>query len=330
MQLMIGLVYFGAAVTKMHTPEFFSGDQMTYWMLSHVNYKNPAGEVMSQYPSLIVASAYITIVWEVTFLFLAWRGWGRLLMISLGMVFHVMTHLTLGLYIFPLVCATIYFAFLGEEDFRNLAQRLGRLRTRWNLPEWSSPTVAHVPASEQTVRWSWAAYGLAMICTVVGGLTVEHLRDPYGIRRPEGRFTLKEISPEVARQWLAKSEPIRDEDKLFAFDLGTITVGDSLANRRKVFQHGQNLIAQVNLNPPHEDMYMECNLHDAEGRLMMRLPRAVPSSRFREHFHYSLDASLPPSQYQVVLSFAGREVSRRTFRLMAADAKPDPRAVSAN
>ncbi|MCA9068825.1 MAG: HTTM domain-containing protein, partial [Planctomycetaceae bacterium] len=47
-QLMIGLVYFGAAITKMHTPEFFSGDQMTYWMLSHVNFANPGGEWMSQ------------------------------------------------------------------------------------------------------------------------------------------------------------------------------------------------------------------------------------------------------------------------------------------
>jgi hypothetical protein len=331
MQLMIGFVYLGAAITKMHTPEFFSGEQMTYWMLSHVNYANPGGEVLSQYPPVVVASAYITIVWEITFLFLAWRGWGRRLMIAMGLLFHVMTSIVLGLFVFPLVCATIYLAFLREEDFQHLGARFRRLRRRWKLPRWSlSSAAASEPVISRSLRLSWTAYGLVMIFTAVAGVGAEYLLDPYGIRRPDGPFTLKEVSPEVARQWLQKTEPIREEDKVFSFDIGTMTLGDSLANRRRVFKHGQLLIAEVSLNPPHEDMYLECNLHDAEDRLVERLGSVIPREKFRGHFTYQLNSSFPPGEYQLVLNNAGREIGRRTFRLVEGDEKPNPRAVSAN
>ncbi len=331
MQLMIGIVYFGAAITKMHTPEFFSGDQMTYWLLSHVNFSNPGGEVLSQYPSLVVASAYITIVWEVTFLFLAWRGWGRTLMIGMGLMFHVMTMITLGLHIFPLVCATVYLAFLREEDFRYFAAGFRRLRRRWHLPRWSFGRTTQTAASSSgTIRRSLAAYAGMMFLVAVAGLGAEHLRDPYGIRRAEGRYTLKEIAPDVAALWFQQTEPIREEDKVFSFDIGTMTVADSLANRLRVFKHGQRLIAQVSLNPPHEDMYVECNLHDAEDRLVERRWQVIKDERFRGHFSYVLNTSYPPGEYQLVLSHAGQEIGRRTFQLMPNETQPNPQTPSAN
>jgi len=74
MQLMIGIVYLGAAFTKMHTPAFFSSDQMLHWLLTNVNNSNPVGEYLSYYPASLVVSAYITILWEVLFVFIAWRG----------------------------------------------------------------------------------------------------------------------------------------------------------------------------------------------------------------------------------------------------------------
>lgn len=329
-QLMIGIVYFGAAITKMHTPEFFSGDQMTFWMLSNINYSNPGGEWLSQYPSIVVASSYIVIVWEVLFLFLAWRGWGRRLMIPIGIAFHVMTTVTLGLYVFPIVCSTIYLSFLREEDFQKLGARFRRLKRRWKLPALSGTRATAEPITQCSPYLSWAVYAATVVVAGVAGLGAEHLRDPYGIRRPDGPYTLKEISPEVARQWLQQTEPIRQEDKVFAFDLGTMTFGDSLADRRRVFSHGERLIAQVNLNPPHEDMYVECNLHDAEDRIIKRMGTVIPRERFRGHFAYDLTASIPPGEYQVVLTSAGQELSRRTFRLIAEESDPDSRTASGN
>lgn len=329
MQLMIGIVYFGAAITKMHTPEFFSGDQMTFWMLSHVNFANPGGEIMSQYPSLVVASAYITIVWEMLFLFIAWRGLGRTIMISLGLMFHAMTSVTLGLYIFPLVCGTIYFAFLRQADIERYADGFRRFQKAWKLPTWNAGRMEPAAVGSRRLAVSLGVYAGLVLFVGVGGVGVEYLRDPYGIRRPEGRYTLKEISPEVAGLWLKQSEPIVPEDKIFSFDIGTFVVGDSLANRKRNFKHGEVLVAQVSLNPPHEDMYVECNLHDSEDRIVDRVGRVIPRERFRGHFSYQLTTAIPPGDYQIVLTTSGTEVGRRKFRLNQSTT-PDPRTASAN
>ena len=102
MQLLIGCVYFGSGITKLHTPEFFTGDQLQAWSLTNLNNHNPVGEYLAQFPAIFVVFAYIVIVWEVLFVFLVWRGLARMLLLSTGVLFHVMTTLTLGLYIFPI------------------------------------------------------------------------------------------------------------------------------------------------------------------------------------------------------------------------------------
>ena len=42
-QLLLGIIYLGAVPTKMHTPVFFSGDQLTYWMMTHINFDHTLG-----------------------------------------------------------------------------------------------------------------------------------------------------------------------------------------------------------------------------------------------------------------------------------------------
>jgi hypothetical protein len=116
LQIHIGAVYFGAAITKMHTPTFFTGDQLVFWMQTHINVQHPLGEYLSLFPILLMAFAYIAIVWEVTFLFIAWKSMWRVFMLPIGVLFHFMTMLTLGLMLFPIVCYITYFSFLDEAD----------------------------------------------------------------------------------------------------------------------------------------------------------------------------------------------------------------------
>src|SRR5207248_2160846 len=77
MQILLGIIYFGAAITKLHTPAFFSGDQLMYWMMTYLNNPHPLGDYLTQYQLLIVICAYVTVVWEITFLFTVWRPWLR-------------------------------------------------------------------------------------------------------------------------------------------------------------------------------------------------------------------------------------------------------------
>jgi hypothetical protein len=116
MQLLFCFVYFGAAITKIQTTSFFSGEQMRYWMLSNWNYANPVGEIMAMWTPLLLVSAYITVVWEILFGFLVWRPVGRYFALGLGAAFHFMTWVTLGLIVFPTICLSGYLSFVTEAD----------------------------------------------------------------------------------------------------------------------------------------------------------------------------------------------------------------------
>lgn len=115
-QLHIGLVYFGAAVTKMNTPTFLSGDQLQFWMQTHLNFPHPLGEFLSLYPVLLVAMSYVSLVWEVIFVFLIWNRMWRPWILAVGVLFHTMTVLTLGLMLFPVIMFVAYLAFVETSD----------------------------------------------------------------------------------------------------------------------------------------------------------------------------------------------------------------------
>ena len=321
-QLLIATVYFGAAFTKIHTPEFFSGDQLRYWMITHVNFSHRMGEYMAMHPALLVVSAYTTIIWEMLFLFMAWRGIGRIFFITVGVFFHTMTCFTLGLYIFPLVCISLYFAFLNENDvrfwaarFRYLARQSGswtgaviRKVRSWQLP---SPEALPLHGSIPGV----AVFGMVLGTTVLAGMEAEYRLDRYGVRRAEGMHPLTRLDRDEAIAMLQDDSPIRESDKFFSFDLGTVTISGILANRRTEFQYGETIVAQCYLNPPHEDMWVECNLHDAKDRIVDRSGMVVPREMLRCNYSYMLGNKLEPGEYSLVIKSRGEEVMRRSFEL---------------
>lgn len=329
LQFLIATVYFGAAVTKMQTPSFFSGDQLQAWMLTHINYRHPVGEYLSLYPVLLVAFGYVVIVWEVTFIFLVWnRNFWRTPILAIGVCFHFMTSLTLGLLIFPATCYSLYLAFADEADVQLAAATFRRLRRRfaglnsavrtfhgwtstWNLARWQRLATVGFAAST----------GLIML----GGAALEYQLDPYGERRPEGRHQLVAIEPELVQQMLAPTPGLRDVDKFFAIDTGTILVGDLLADRRTTFRQGERLIAQCHLNSPHEDMWIEMHLHDADNHLVARRSQVATREMYRTHFHYDVSEATEPGDYTLVIQTAGREVLHKPITVL-----PRSRSAAAN
>jgi hypothetical protein len=320
-QILVGVVYFGAGITKMHTPAFFSGDQLLYWMMATLNYDNPLGDYLTLYPSLIVMFCYITIVWEVCFLLCCWQGWPRRISVSLGIFFHVMTVFTLGLWTFCGVMVAIYLAFLNEADVQWLAQRLRRVKRRLvsRLPALRLPAVlGRLPAprfSRIPAVASSLAFAAVLVLTSAGGVGGEYWLDPYCQRGPNGPLPLKELSAEHVAKLLAEEEPIRESDKFLSFDMGTTLVGGRLWNRSREFRQGQRAICEVSLNPPHADSWVECNLHDADNRLISRAGAIAPREMFHLHFFYDLTDALVPGDYYLVLRSRGQEIVRRRFTL---------------
>lgn len=320
LQLFIAAVYIGAATTKLRIPAYFTGEQLQSWMITEYNVPNYFGSLVAMHPSLLVAFSYIGLAWETLFIFLAWRGIGRIAMIGMGVIFHMMTWLTLGLWVFPLVCFSAYFAFVNENDverFRDLAARwraqgrglraaLGRLL--------QGPGLGTLPATRPA--WNNAVFAALAVATAVGGVAVEYKLDRYGVRRPEGPYTLKEADRKHVDELLGPTARIRNEDKVILFDVGSILVGGAVLDRRTQFRQGETVRIQCGLCPPHEDMWIECNLHDSENRVVDTIGVFVDSVDMRAMFFYNLGECTMPGSYQLVLKIAGEEIMRRSITVL--------------
>jgi HTTM domain len=315
MQLLFCFIYFGAAITKIQTDSFFSGEQMRYWMLSNWNYSNPVGELMAMSTPLLLVSAYVAVVWEILFGFLVWRPIGRYFALGLGVTFHLMTGITLGLIVFPAICLAGYFAFVTENDVQQLRRLFstGRLAA---LATWSPFETISKPGS----RWpaalpaavGWAA--TAMVAMAVYS-EVEFQLDVYGIRANGGPVALTMIDREEALKFIKDTRELREKDKYFSFDIGSQLVGGQLSNHRHDYEYGDTIVAQCNLNPPHEDLWVELLLKDDHDRIIEMSGQFVTREMLRANFFYDTGNKLVPGEYKVVLRSSGKEIFTRKFIL---------------
>ena len=313
-QLHIGLVYLGAAFTKMQTPDFFSGDQTLYWMLTHVNRPHPLGPFMVHNPILLVIGGYATCVWEVAFLFTGWRGWGKRVMLSLGVGFHLMTTLTLGLFLFPLVCFSAYLAWVDEDTVAAAGRGISRIR-RWWGERFAAPRVALPGVPTPVLRWGYLA---AAPLVMLAGTGAEHRLDPYGERGPDGPLPLAELDPTLVRIMTAPGERVRPTDALFGFEVGTSLVAGHVVDRRDAFRIGETVLVQASLCPPHGDVVLICDLCDADGRAIEHSTLLAPREQPRHQFEWVLDDTLPPGEYRFRLRIEGRPAAVRRFTLLPA------------
>jgi hypothetical protein len=322
-QLFIGIVYLGAASTKMHTEGFFSGDQISYWMMTNTNFANPVGEYLSLYPGLLVAMSYITIFWEITFLTCCWKGTARTICLSMGLMFHLMTALTLGLYLFPAIYVAIYFAFFDEEDYLALrawlSQRWPMAFSGWQAffvwpwrkldairPNWFGPSQAA------------AAFAVFASLCAVTAVEVESRADVYGQARAAGSHELQPLPQETVDRLLREDTSARASDVVSAFDMGSELFGETLIDRRKSYRFGESAIIQCSLEPPHPDVWLEVEMHDADDHVVHHDGMIVPRERLRGFTKFHFDERFPAGSYALVLKVDGREITRRDFTIEAA------------
>jgi len=328
-QILIGSIYFGAAITKIHTPAFFSGDQLMYWMMTYINNEHPLGDWLSQYPLILSVFSYITIFWEVVFLFTVFQPRLKWWVLFIGAMFHLMTLFTLGLIVFPLVMWAAYLPFLTETEVRWLARWKIFRREYWFGSSESAPAAASAGAyGWQQELIGTVAFSLVLVAVCAGGVGLEHWIDPYCIRGAGGPLPLREMTQEEADHLFGPEIPLRHVDKLVSFDLGTIAVGEHLMNRRAEFTQGERVIAHVTFAPPHEDMWIDCQLIDAvekpddEGNLKVvpgttitKLGQVVPRESSRVNFLFRLTESIEPGDYFLRLRCANEEIALRKFTL---------------
>jgi len=323
-QVLVGVIYFGSAFTKMHSPGFFNSDSLRTWMWTNVNNTNTLGEYLALYPVALIIMAHISSIWETLFLFLCWRSWSRNIMIVMGIGFHLATVPMLGLIIFPMIMIASYLSFLEPETverllprFRGLARRIqamfpGTTRRRFSQ---------HIPGAALRMP-AVLLFMIMLSLTVVGGIEIEQLLDPYAERSPDGPLTLVEMEPAQAKRMLAPTTRLREKDKLLAFEVGTNVAGGVILANRSVFSVGDSLFAQCTLNPPHEDMWIECNLLDDRGRTVERQGQFVLRDQNRTGYFYPITQLWEPGNYSLVVISGGQEIGRRSIRIVADALRP--------
>ncbi len=320
LQLLIGVIYLGAAATKFHTPSFFSGDQLVYWMLTEITSANPLGDYLSLYPAGVPLMAYVTIIWEVAFIFVSWRGYGRAIMLSIGVLFHVLTFGMLGLIVFPLVYLALYMAWISEQDVGRLTAWGRRLRERLFHQDATAlpglPAVRSLSGFRIEAGQSAAAFVLLLAVTMAAGVQAEQHMDPFGERTAGPRPRLLPLAPEQVARLLQEDKRVRPDDMLFGFDVGSMTLGGIVANHKDTFTYGEQAVIQCHLIPPHQDLWVEFNLHDADGRIVKRHGQVMPREYVRAGLTYRFTEELPPGEYAWVLRYQGRDISRRPFHLV--------------
>ena len=154
------------------------------------------------------------------------------------------------------------------------------------------------------------------------------------MRGPDGPLPLPVMAQEDVQRLLSPDQPLRQCDKLLAFDLGSTIVGEHLASHRKEFRTAEQLVAQVTLSPPHGDMWLDCVLCESvtdendqlvPGRILHKTGQVVMRETFRSNFFFRMDESMEPGEYFLKLRSANEEVARKRFTLL-----PDVKAAAAD
>ena len=313
MALFIGLVYLGAATTKLHTNEYFTSEQLRTWLMTDVNNSNPLGEWLSFYPAVIIGMAHIAILWQLVFVFVVWRPKLRWIVLGLGVFFHASTTPLLGLYIFPLVMITSYLSFVTETDLRRFASWFRRRFLDRSSTRDAGPTRRPAPAAFT----SGTAWLVVVLATTLTGVAAEQLLDPYDLRSESGPCELKPVSAELAEQIRRAPQLVAVEDRILSLDVGSELLLGVLVNSQSEFTYGDDVLVQVSLSPPHDDLWMVCCLLDETNREIHRSGQIVIRERLRADWRFSLSELTPPGRYSIVLHAEGREVARRPVTVKA-------------
>lgn len=306
-QLLIGVVYLASAATKIQTNGFFTGEQMYYWSLTNENFPNPVGEWLTLYPSLLVLSGLIAVAWELMFLFLVWRSPTRIPILGLGVFFHLMTFFMLGLFVFPLLFLSAYSCFLTRNEARRVGAAVSSL-----VPRGLSFPKITITASPVI---TWSLFAVLVGLTAVGGIAAERNLDVYGEHGAQGPIQLEPLASEAVAELLRNDQTVPVSDQLESIDLGSQTVGGFVANARTEFRSGETITLQARLIRPHQDLWIEHTVHDANGLVVARDGTIAAREEHAVNFMIPLGEQLSPGEYRIDVRLNGIESLSRKFIL---------------
>ena len=304
LQILLCVLYFGTAVTKVQVPAYHTGEHMMFWMLTDINTPHPVGHWLAARPTLAIVAAEVALLWEALFLAVVWVRPLRPWVLALGVGFHVGTFVLFGLWLFPLVMLALYPIFLTAERLaavgRWFAQRFDRLPTR-PLPR---------PA------FSAAAFALLLGAVSVTAVEAEYRLDPLNQRHPERRPAARELPAAEAAELLAGTPSPGPADWIHRVDLGTTLAAGTVVASERPLAVGEPPLVQVWIHRPHADFWLQTDLHRLDGgrdHLLIPGGQAILREQGSVLIPFDERTKLQPGQYAIVLKYNGEELWRRPF-----------------
>jgi len=304
-QLLICSVYLGAAVTKLRTPEFSTGELLTFSLLDEHFGGYGWARSLAFHPHAMTFLSIATVAFELVFPFLIWVRKARLVMWGLAMLFHAALGVMLHLGYFSPLMFVLLLAFLEEHDL----QRLGWFRRTSVRELRPNSHSAWKRGGISLIAWSLIA-GVA----VGGGISLQRTIDWYGVFRPRTPRALPEVDPADAVMMLVVQGP-QEADYFHRIDLGSRVSGNQVFGADAVFRPGMTVFVLAHLIRPHPALTIEGVLIGPEGAELARFEH-----RAGEHVSYvvrgfELTPGLPAGTYRILMQANGYEVGQKSFEL---------------
>lgn len=308
LQLLVCAVYFGAAMTKLRTPAFLTGDLLTFSLLDDYWGGGPLGIRLSSLPRVVLLLSLATVLFELLFPFLIWVRRLRGPMLAAAFLFHAGMAATMHLSTFSPTMLVALLAFLREDDL-----------TRWRLPGiGGKPRPFSGDPGWHRRLLSVMAYSLAAAVFVAAGSLAQRHFDWYGAfgRRPLDKvLALPAIDEAQWAEMRAERQPAW-EDYIHRTAIGKRTSGTQVFGGGERFRHWERAYVVVQFIPVHPELRVEGLLIGPDGVETARFTHRVPRNVGYSVNGFELTDDLPAGTYRVVLQVEGFEFAERTFELV--------------
>jgi hypothetical protein len=120
-QIQVCIIYAYSGLEKMKGQSWWGGEAL-WTVLANSQLARMDFSWIAQYPLLIVAATYSTLLWEIYFPVLIWVRPMRLWVIAFGAALHVGIAISINLSLFGLLMIATYLLFIKREDFERVSQ----------------------------------------------------------------------------------------------------------------------------------------------------------------------------------------------------------------
>lgn len=308
MQWLVCAIYFGAAVTKLRTPAFLTGDLLGFSLLDDYWGGGPVGIWLSSMPHVVLGLSLATVLFELLFPFLIWVPRLRLIMLAAAVAFHLGMAAAMHLSTFSPTMFVALIPFLHESDLMRL--RLPGIGS-------SAFAAAGLAPGHRRRLYAAAAYVVCAVAVVVSGCFVQRQYDWYGAF---GRRSLNDIAslPSIPDDQWADMQAQRQppwEDFVHRTSLGTRASGTQVFGAPDRFRGGDTVYVLVQFIPGHPELLLEGLLIAPDGQEAARFSHRVPRNVAYSVNGFELTEELPPGRYRVIFQVQGFEFAERGFDL---------------